>query len=459
VNGRKTNLVPALVVGGLFCLATGLVAPRLQGQTVKYPAQLRVRLDWECKPKEERRLRAEALLGALAKAVHNASGQRWCIESFVVDDGYTPFNLADQGVIYFHEKHEGPATEDLTPDAKKVLKRWPHCGDLSLPGYVDLGLDQFKDAETSRRAYAEKAAKAVLLAWTGKESQPEARTPAPFSPPRFHRRSGLKVVVRTGDDQEAGTDDAVSLDLGLGAWRLDNEDHNDFLPGAEDTFLLSPGYKFRAGKLIRVRLTKVEDQHRGQWLLQAVELWYRGECLFRSPCLFRWLELDKRTWQAPFKTGVADEPLKESDQVKSLVLAIGTGMDPLAGTADPVQVHLGKATFAAKPTRTEWMEPNTLTVIRPAVANLRTLSDLTDIRITKSPGKPETAWQLKRLAVYVNQQLLYEKKDANTWLPAKAEEEGDAQSKQARNKAMVSMPLEWKAEDYQPPAAKPGPSK
>ena len=161
MNRHNFNLLRALLAAGLLCLTAGVVAPRLQGQSTKYPAQIRVRLDWECKARDAGRLRAEALLTALAKAVYEGSGKQWCLQSFVVDDGYTPLNLADRGVIYFRETYAEPTTEGLSLTALEALERWPKVGALSLPGYVDLGLDLFKDTDKSRNAYAEKAAKAA----------------------------------------------------------------------------------------------------------------------------------------------------------------------------------------------------------------------------------------------------------------------------------------------------------
>ena len=433
----------------LLCTAGLLVAQRRQPPPATYPSQVRVRLDWECKPGEERRERAETFLKELARAVYDASGARWSLASFVVDDGYTPVNLADRGVLYFRETWEEPSTDDLAPADRKALDRWPRVGDPGTPGYVELGLNQFEDTEASRRTYAEKAAKSTLLAWTGKESLPRAKEPTPFAPPELHRRSGLKLVLRTADDRDAGSDDALLLNLGLGDWRLDNEDKNDCRPAAEDTFYFFPGHKFRPDKVATVRLAKAKDERWGSWLFQSLELWYRGECFFRSAPAFRWLAKKDRTWEASTKTSIEDEPLKKGDKVKSLLVAVRTGDDQLAGTGDAVQVHLGKVIVPVKHPATDRLYPKTLALMRPSPAKLRTVGDLTDLRVTKAAGKPETAWQMKSLAVYVNGKLLYEKTDANAWLPAKVGEEAEKEGAAAGEK---KSNLEWIADDYKPPA-------
>jgi len=411
-----------------------VVAARLVPHS--FPASVRVRLDWEWRPDDRRSERAEALLRDLASALHEASGRRWCLKRFVVDDGYTPFNPKEEGVIYFHEKWtpppaQGSAGETFADDWQK-----DKAGTLSHPGWVHLGLNLFKDDMTSRQGYARSAAGKVLLAWTGKESLPASPKPVPFASPVIRHRYGLKVVIQTGPDRAGGTDDRVWLDFGTGRKLLDNPGKNDFLPGAEDVFYLFPGRHFTGKAVPFVRLIKDRDGYGGAWLLQSVELFYQGESIYRRPCILKWFKGRDRQWEGSGARSIEKQPLRPDDEIKSLVALIQTGDDPLAGCASAVYLHLGKERVKLQRRAVAQLTPGSLTIVRVKPRRLKTIADLNSIRLTRSASKLDRGWQMKSLSVYVNDQLVYEKKNASVWL--------------RRGK------LEWEATDYTPPTRETG---
>jgi hypothetical protein len=107
----------------------------------------------------------------------------------------------------------------------------------------------------------------------------------------------LKIIIRTGEDWGAGTDDPVWFSLGPSyEWPL-VASGTPFKSGASTTFNLGPqGLNVEDIKFVRVR--KGRDGGGGRWLLQGIEVWVNGRPLYRKPDIDTWLDNAQLEWTA-----------------------------------------------------------------------------------------------------------------------------------------------------------------
>lgn len=117
---------------------------------------------------------------------------------------------------------------------------------------------------------------------------------APADTPRAIEK--LKVIVRTGDDFGASTDEAVWFSLGPSyEWTLATPGRQPFKNGASDTFQLPPqGLRVDDIKYIRLRKSQGDD-----WLLRGIEVWIDGRPYYRNDEINLWLEGSRDSWSAP----------------------------------------------------------------------------------------------------------------------------------------------------------------
>jgi len=106
----------------------------------------------------------------------------------------------------------------------------------------------------------------------------------------------IKVIVRTGDDFGASTEEAVWFSLGPSyEWTLVQPDKPSFRNGAIDVFDLSPhGLRIEDIKYVKLRKSYGHD-----WLLQSIEVWIDGKPYYRNSEINMWLEGQKLEWIAP----------------------------------------------------------------------------------------------------------------------------------------------------------------
>ncbi len=116
--------------------------------------------------------------------------------------------------------------------------------------------------------------------------------------PRDEPVTSLVVQVRTADEEDAGTDDAVFLRLS-NLIRLEfpyhpNED--DFERGTTMSYAFDVPPGLRVRDLATVAIEKPSND--SAWLLGGLKLVVNGRLLYSNDAIHTWLGKDKRSWQA-----------------------------------------------------------------------------------------------------------------------------------------------------------------
>lgn len=217
--------------------------------------------------------------------------------------------------------------------------------------------------------------------------------------------SHLFVELRTADEDWAGTDDDVWLDIGTRSFVLDNADIDDRERGNVQGYAIwAPS--LRRDDIKRIMIRKSGDGFAGGWRLARVRVWFRGELLCdRRPD--QWLEDDRLTWVGC---------VFDRDYVSSLQIRISTADVMWAGTDDDVSITLAGRTwnldnawhddFERGSTDTFDLDPGT---------DLRR-SAISTVRIRKSPDGIAGGWKLKGVEVVVDGASLYDNQGIDRWL-------------------------------------------
>lgn len=218
----------------------------------------------------------------------------------------------------------------------------------------------------------------------------------------------LFVELTTDDDLWAGTDDTVYLDIGDRVFELDTPAHDDRERGNVEGYALH--YTGVTEEQIkRVGIRKSPDGFAGGWNLDRVRLWCRGELVCDENNINRWLEDDHRWW-------VSDECGSSDDIVNTLRVRVSTSTSFWSGTDDDVRLYLGgKSWTLDNPWHNDFERGNTDTFHLDPGTSLYT-SELSTIRIYKSPDGFAGGWKLKGLEIAVNGTVIYDNQSINTWL-------------------------------------------
>lgn len=106
----------------------------------------------------------------------------------------------------------------------------------------------------------------------------------------------ITVIVRTGDDFGASTEEAVWFSLGPSyEWVLSTPGRTPFRNNATDVFHLPPNGLRRED----IKWVKLRKSYGGDWLLQGIEVWIDGRPYYRNPEINTWFEGNRLDWVAP----------------------------------------------------------------------------------------------------------------------------------------------------------------
>lgn len=216
----------------------------------------------------------------------------------------------------------------------------------------------------------------------------------------------LFVETTTADEQWAGTDDDVRVDIGDLQFVLDTPDHDDRERGNREGYALwSPG--LQRSDIKRTLIRKSPDGFAGGWKLKRVRVWHGGSLICDQDNINRWLEDDHRVWVGC----ITDRTL-----VSTLTVKISTADVMWAGTDDDVTVTLAGRSWNLDNEGHDDFErgaTNTFT-LDPGTGFYR--SDIHSVRITKSPDGLAGGWKLKGVQVIVNGTTIYNNQSINKWL-------------------------------------------
>jgi PLAT/LH2 domain-containing protein len=216
----------------------------------------------------------------------------------------------------------------------------------------------------------------------------------------------LVVETTTADEQWAGTDDDVWIDIGDREFELDTPNHDDRERGNREGYALwSPG--LQRSDIKRVLIRKSPDGFAGGWKLKRVRVWHGGDLVCDHDNINRWLENDRRFWVGC----ITDRTL-----VSSLTVKITTADVSWAGTDDDVTITLaGRSWDLDNEDHDDFERGDTNTfVLDPGTAFYQ--SDIHSVRIHKSPDGIAGGWKLKGVQLIVNGTTIYNNQSINKWL-------------------------------------------
>lgn len=218
--------------------------------------------------------------------------------------------------------------------------------------------------------------------------------------------STLFVELTTGDVSWAGTDDTVWLDIGDRAFELDTASHDDRERNNREGYALwAP--EVRREDIRRVLIRKSPDGSAGGWRLRGLRLWHEGTVVCDQPAIDQWLEDDQLVW-----TGC----VVDAELVNSLEVRVSTADVSWAGTDDDVTVTIaGRSWDLDNPGHDDFERGHTDTFHLDPGEGLR-LSDLTSVRIDKSPDGIAGGWRLKGVSITANGGSVYDNQAINRWL-------------------------------------------
>jgi hypothetical protein len=112
----------------------------------------------------------------------------------------------------------------------------------------------------------------------------------------------LRVEIRTGDVDRAGTDDDVTLRVGGRAFALDKRLYDDFERGDRDVYSVPIDAAAADGMSVNdirsIRIEKSPDGRNGEWRLEGVTVIANGRTIYDNQRIGRWLQGASRAWQA-----------------------------------------------------------------------------------------------------------------------------------------------------------------
>jgi len=218
----------------------------------------------------------------------------------------------------------------------------------------------------------------------------------------------LFVELATADQQWAGTDDSVWLDIGDRTFVLDNPNHDDRERGNMEGYALNYTGVTKS-QIKRVGIRKSSDGFAGGWKLKRVRLWCRGELICDHNNINRWIEDNERWWAA--SCGATT-----SDIVNELIVKVTTADVSWAGTDDDVTFYMGGRSWNLdNPWLNDFERGRTNTFrLDPGVGLYRSM--LNTIRIHKSPDGIAGGWKLKGLQIFINGTRIYNNQSINKWV-------------------------------------------
>jgi hypothetical protein len=217
--------------------------------------------------------------------------------------------------------------------------------------------------------------------------------------------SHLFVELTTADEQWAGTDDDVWIDIGDHVFTLDTAGHDDRERGNREGYPLWAPW-LRREDVRRVLIRKSPDGFAGGWKLARVRVWFGGQIVCDSSPN-RWLEDDRRWWVGC----IADRSV-----LNSLRVRVSTADVSWAGTDDDVTLTLaGRSWNLDNEDHNDFERGNTDTFELDPGTGLRVAS-IASVRIHKSPDGIAGGWKLKGIEIVANSSTIYSNQSINRWL-------------------------------------------
>ena len=216
----------------------------------------------------------------------------------------------------------------------------------------------------------------------------------------------LFVETTTADEQWAGTDDDVWVDIGDRQFVLDTPDHDDRERGNREGYALwSPG--LQRSDIKRTLIRKSPDGFAGGWKLKRVRVWHGGSLICDRDNINQWLEDDHRVWVGC----ITDRTL-----ISTLTVKISTADVMWAGTDDDVTVTLGGRSWNLDNEGHDDFERGSTDTFALDPGTAFYAGDIHSVRITKSPDGVAGGWKLKGVQVIVNGTSIFNNQSINKWL-------------------------------------------
>jgi hypothetical protein len=218
--------------------------------------------------------------------------------------------------------------------------------------------------------------------------------------------STLFVMLNTADENWAGTDDNVWLDIGDNAYVLDTPGHDDREKDYRDGYPLHID-GLQQSQIKRFLIRKSEDSSSGGWKLKRVRGWYGGALICDVDNTNQWLEDDYRIWGGC---------VQDQNLVNTLKVKIFTADVRWAGTDDDVRIILdGHSWNLDNSGHNDFERGNTDTFkLDPGTGFYR--DTIHSLRIHKSSDGVAGGWKLKGVEVIVNDTTIYNNQSINKWL-------------------------------------------
>jgi hypothetical protein len=218
--------------------------------------------------------------------------------------------------------------------------------------------------------------------------------------------SHLFVELDTADEQWAGTDDDVWVDIGDRSFVLDTLDHDDRERNNRDGYpIWAPD--LRREHIKRIMIRKSADGWLGGWKLHGLRAWFEAVLICDQPRIDRWLEGDHRTWVGC---------VSDRDLVSTLEVRITTADVMWAGTDDDVSITLSGRTWNLdNPWQDDFERGNTDSFSLDPGTGLH-VSDIHSVSVHKSPDGFAGGWKLKGVRVLANGSTIFDNQSINTWL-------------------------------------------
>lgn len=218
--------------------------------------------------------------------------------------------------------------------------------------------------------------------------------------------SDLFVETTTADENWAGTDDDVWIDIGDRAFVLDTPDRDDRERGDREGYALwSPG--LQRSDIKRVLIRKSPDGFAGGWKLKRVRVWQGGSLICDQNNINQWLEDDHRVWVGC---------INDRAVISTLRVRITTADVNWAGTDDDVTITLaGRSWNLDNEDHDDFERGDTNSFDLDPGTGFHT-GDIHSVRITKSPDGVAGGWKLKGVQVIANGATIYNNQGINKWL-------------------------------------------
>lgn len=218
--------------------------------------------------------------------------------------------------------------------------------------------------------------------------------------------SDLFVETTTADENWAGTDDDVWVDIGDRAFVLDTPDRDDRERGDREGYALwAPG--LQRSDIKRVLIRKSPDGFAGGWKLKRVRVWQGGSLVCDQNNINQWLEDDHRVWVGC---------INDRAVISTLRVRITTADVNWAGTDDDVTITLaGRSWNLDNEDHDDFERGDTNSFDLDPGTGFH-IGDIHSVRITKSPDGIAGGWKLKGVQVIANGATIYNNQGINKWL-------------------------------------------